>query len=78
MEIQTQRTVGRTMWDELREQHGNIHITMCKIDGGGNLLCELNTVLCDNLEGWEVGGVSEVYLWWGGAGNRGIPVAESC
>ena len=23
---------GRRGWDELREQHGNIHITICKIE----------------------------------------------
>ena len=23
---------GRRGWDELREQHGYIHVTMCKID----------------------------------------------
>ena len=51
------------MWDEWREWHGNIYITMCKT-ANGNLLC-------DNLEGWDgVGGGREVqrnetyvYLW---------------
>ena len=31
---------GRREWDELREYHGNIHITICKIDRSENLLCE--------------------------------------
>ena len=24
---------GRTGWDELREEHGNMHVTICKTDG---------------------------------------------
>ena len=29
---------GRRGWDDLREQHGNIYITICKIDNQ----CEVN------------------------------------
>ena len=37
METQTQGTDPQTQWgkewvDKLREQHGNIHITICKVD----------------------------------------------
>ena len=45
----------------MREWHGNIYISICKI-GSGNLLYDAgisNPVLYDNLEGWggvEVGG----------------------
>ena len=43
-------------WDELREEHGNIHITICKIESQWELAVwhrELNPVLCDNPEGWD-------------------------
>ena len=46
---------GRRGWDELREWHGNIYITVCKINSG-NLLYNAgisNPVLCGNLEGWD-------------------------
>ena len=29
---------GRRGWDRLREQHGNIHVTVCKTDSRGDLL----------------------------------------
>ena len=44
----------RRAWDDLREQHWNIHITICKI-ASGSLMCEAGSpkpALCDNLEGW--------------------------
>ena len=64
----TQRRRG---WDELREQHGNIHSTVCKIDTKREFLVwhrEINPVLCDILEGWEMAGRlrkegTYVYLW---------------
>ena len=77
-ETQTERTdpwaqQGRKGKDELREQCGKIHTTICKVDSwdSGNLPYESgssNQVLCDSLEGWEVGGRLKregtcVYLW---------------
>ena len=57
-------TVGERGWDKLREQHGNVYITICKIDSQWEVAgwhWELNLVLCDNLEGWDgVGGGREV------------------
>ena len=47
---------GRREWDELREYHGNIHITICKTDSKWEFTVqnrELNLVFCDNLEGWD-------------------------
>ena len=70
-------SVGRRGRDKLREQHGNIHITICKIDRQWEIAVwhrELNPVLCYNVERWDgVGDGMEVQL-------RGpyIPVADSC
>ena len=57
---------GRREWDKLREQYGNIHITMWKTDSKWELAVwhsELNPAFCDNPRdgmGWEVGlGVQE-------------------
>ena len=47
---------GRKMWDKLREYHGNIYITVCKIDSKWEFSVwhrELNPRLCDNLAGWN-------------------------
>ena len=47
---------GRREWGELREQHGNIYLTMWKTDSKWELAIwhrELNPVFCDNLEGWD-------------------------
>ena len=50
----------RRRWDELRENHGNTHITVCRTDGQRGFAArfgELNPALWDSLEGWEgVGG----------------------
>ena len=56
-------------WEELREQHWNICITICKQIACGKLL--YSTGLCDDREGWDgaqVGGSFKtegvyVYLW---------------
>ena len=40
-------------------QHGNIYITICKIDSQWELavwLRDLKSGLCNNLEGWDVVG----------------------
>ena len=60
------------------EYHGNIHITICKIDSQWELLKrsrELKLELCDNLEGWDgVGSGREVQE----GGNICIPMIDSC
>ena len=61
MEMQTYRTDlwtqgGRRGWDEWREWHGNICMTICKTDSQRELAVWLrssNPVLCDSLEGWN-------------------------
>ena len=70
--------MGRRGWDELREKHGNIYITICKIHSQWEFSLrprELNPVLCDSLEwGDRVGdrrGVQE-------RGDICMPVADSC
>ena len=53
---------GRRGWDELREEHGNIHITVCNIDNqweisvaqGAQLRWSVTTQR--GTIGWEVGG----------------------
>ena len=46
---------GRKGWEELREQHGNIYITLCKTVSQWELATggSSNPVLCDHLEGWD-------------------------
>ena len=47
---------GRRGWDELREEHWNIYIIICKTDSQWEfaVLCtEIKSDLCDNLEGWD-------------------------
>ena len=54
----------RRGWDELREWHGNTYTTLCKIDSQWKFAMwhrELSPVLCDNLEGWEMGGREQMY-----------------
>ena len=59
---------------EWREQRGNIHITICKIDSE-NLLCDSELGLCNNLEGCNgVGGGRETQE----GGDTCVPVADSC
>ena len=53
----------RRGWDDLREQHWNIHITMCKA-ASGSLMYDAGhpkRVLCDSLKGWA-----------GEGGGRGV------
>ena len=43
------------MWEKLREEHGNIYMTICKINSKWEFVVghgEPNLVLCDNTEGW--------------------------
>ena len=72
------RSAGRRGWDGSREQHGNIHTTVCKIDGRWE-----SAVRCRELKPgalWQPGGVDGV----GGGrevpegGDIWIPVADSC
>ena len=47
---------GRRGWGKLREEHGNMCITIRKTDGQWefSVCCrEFNPVLCDYLEGWD-------------------------
>ena len=63
--------------NELREQHGNIYITECKIDSQWEFAIkhrELKLVLCDDLEGCDgVGGRSKVQE----EGDICTPMADS-
>ena len=50
----------RRAWDVWRVQHGNLYITICKIDTHWELavwLRDLKLGLCNNLERWD--GVGE-------------------
>ena len=47
---------GRRGWEKLREEHGNICVTICKIDSQWefSVHCrEFKPGLCDYLEGWD-------------------------
>ena len=46
------RTWGgvRVSWDEVREWHGHIYTTKCKIDSKYR---EISSVLCVHLKGWD-------------------------
>ena len=67
---QTFRPHGRRRgWDDLREQHLNMYITMCEINDQCNLMHEARCskpALWDNSEGWN---------WEGG--GRGIQAGET-
>ena len=48
--------MGRRRWDKLREWHGNIFMTICKIGIKWEFVLwhgELNPELCDNIKGWD-------------------------
>ena len=52
------RSGRRRGWYDLREQQGNIHITICKTDSQWELIYDTGSpkpVLCDHLEGWGEG-----------------------
>ena len=58
---------GRVSWDEVREWHGLMYTTKCKIDSQWEATPqhrEVSSVLCDHLEGWDKGG------WEGDARGR--------
>ena len=48
--------VGRVSWDEMREWHGFINTTKCKIDSQWEAAAqhrEIGSGLCDHLDGWD-------------------------
>ena len=54
---------GRVSWEEVREWHGFIYTTKCKIDSWWEAAAEhreISSVLCDHLEGWDREGGREV------------------
>ena len=47
---------GSVSWDKVREWHGHIYTTKCKIDSqweAGAQHMEISSVLCDHLERWD-------------------------
>ena len=55
MDLRT-RGGGTVSWDEVREWHGHIYTTKCKIDSEWEAAAwyrEISSVLCDHLEGWD-------------------------
>ena len=54
---------GRRWWDELREQHWNIHLTMCKLSQWKFAVWCRELKTGDLWQPWEVG--------WGGRWERG-------
>ena len=43
-------------WDEVREWHGHIYTTTCKIDSWWEAAAqhrEISSMLCNDLEGWD-------------------------
>ena len=62
IKMQTQRVDLRTQgrervsWDKVREWHGLIYTTKCKVDSQWEATAqhrEISSVLCDHLEGWD-------------------------
>ena len=48
--------VGRVSWDKVREWHGHIYTTKCKIDSKWEAAAEhreISLVPCDHLGGWD-------------------------
>ena len=46
----------RVRWDKVREWHGHIYTTKCKIDSCWEAAAwhrEISSVLCDHLDGWD-------------------------
>ena len=46
----------RVRWDKVREWHGHIYTTKCKIDSCWEAAAwhrEIGSVLCDHLDGWD-------------------------
>ena len=65
----------RRRWDDLREQHRNIYITVCKIDNYWESdTGQTKPLLCNNLEGWGREGVGRMVQ---GAGDKCMPMANS-
>ena len=55
MDLRTQEG-GKVSWDEVREWHGLIYTTKCKMDSWWEATAqhrEISSVLCDHLEGWD-------------------------
>ena len=54
---------GRVSWEKVREWHGHIYTTKCKIDSYWEAATkhrEISSVLCDHLEGWRREGGKEM------------------
>ena len=54
--------IVRVSWDKVREWHGHIYTTKCKIDSQWEAAAqhrEISSVLCDHLEGWDRDGGRE-------------------
>ena len=54
---------GSVSWDEVREWHGHIYTTKCKIDSSWEAASwqrEISSVLCVHLEGWDREGEREM------------------
>ena len=68
MDLRTQGG-GSVSGDKVREWHGHIYPTKCKIDSlweAAALHREISSVLCDHLEGWDrVGGRRKGEGIWG-------------
>ena len=59
MDLRTQGG-GRLSWDEVREWHGHINTTKCKIVIGKQPHSTgISSVLCEHLEGWDREGGGE-------------------
>ena len=74
MDLRTQGG-GRVSWDEVREWHGHIYTTKCKIASGKQphitgRSARCFVVLCDHLEVWDREGGRETEE----GGNMGIYV----
>ena len=86
IKMQTQRMDLRTRggesvsWDEVKEQHGHIYTTKCKIDSQWETAAqhsEISSVLCDHLEGWDREGGREGDARGRGYGDICIGIAYS-
>ena len=58
---------GRVSWGKVREWHGHIYSTKCRMDGWCEAAAwngEISLVLCDHLEGWDREGRRELQEGW--------------
>ena len=71
---------GKGKCDKVREWHGHIYTTKRKIDSYWEAAAqhrEINSVLCDDLEGWDREGGREGYARGRGYGDTCIRIADS-